>query len=96
MFLLLQLLQVETPLGRYASAPLFALALGLALAASNVLPLQSPAYDVVWNWLMPLATSLFLLENADVSRCGTTALHCALQFAVILIGAFMSRNYHMA
>ena len=64
----LQVLQDQTPLGRYVSAPLFALVLGFALAAAGVLPVQSAAYDIVWEWLMPLATALYLLDSADLRQ----------------------------
>ena len=63
-----QVLQDQTPLGRYVSSPLFALALGFMLAAAGILPVQSPAYNIVWDWLMPLATALYLLDSADLRR----------------------------
>ena len=32
------------------------------------MPLESSAYDIVWDWLMPLATALYLLDSADIRQ----------------------------
>ena len=60
--LLLQGLQDHTPAGRLFSAPLLALILGLGAAWTGLMPLSSPAYDLVWSHAIPLATALYLLE----------------------------------
>lgn len=65
---LLQVLQDATALGRYVSAPLFALILGFAMSTVHILPTDSSAYDTVWAWLMPLATALYLLDSADLRQ----------------------------
>ena len=50
-------------LGRLLSAPLLSLALGLGGAAAGLLPTSGPAFDIVWQYLMPLAAALYLLET---------------------------------
>ncbi len=58
----LQVAQERTALGRLLSAPVVALLLGLGGAAAGLLPAASATYDAVWQFLMPLAAALILLE----------------------------------
>ena len=62
------MLVTRTAAGRFLSAPVLALAAGMAAAATGILPVTSPAYDVVSSCLMPLAAALCLLE-ADLTEC---------------------------
>jgi uncharacterized membrane protein len=71
---LVQLLEDSTQLGRVLSAPMLSLVLGLALSGLGVLPTSSATYDAVWTYIMPLAASLYMLEN-DVSRWGSDNPH---------------------
>ncbi|KAK9811046.1 hypothetical protein WJX73_009199 [Symbiochloris irregularis] len=84
-----QLLQDETPFGRYVSAPLFALLLGFVLAAAGLLPMQCQAYDVVWQWLMPLATALYLLDSADLHRIIEQSGVVLVAFVIASVGTIV-------
>ena len=91
----LQVTQDHTALGKLLSAPVIALLLGLLGAAAGILPVQCTAYDVVWQYVMPLAAALILLES-DLRECAfaATYLHdllpCALRLLVRLSGRRLS------
>ena len=78
----LQVTQDHTALGKLLSAPVIALLLGLLGAAAGILPVQCTAYDVVWQYVMPLAAALILLES-DLRECAfaATYLHDLLPYA---------------
>ncbi len=61
------LLAERTELGRKISAPLIALAGGMLLSNTKILPFQSSAYEFVIGYMVPIAIPLLLL-NADVKR----------------------------
>jgi uncharacterized membrane protein len=44
------------------SPPLLAMIAGLMLSLSGLLPPHSGVYDAVWQYLVPTAVGLFLLE----------------------------------
>ena len=67
-----QVTQDHTAAGKLLSAPVIALLLGLLGAAAGVLPVQCTAYDVVWQYVMPLAAALILLES-DLRECALLA-----------------------
>ena len=58
-----QVLEQRTSFGSSLSAPLLSLLLALLLSAGGILPVTSPAYDVIWTCLMPLGGALYLLES---------------------------------
>jgi hypothetical protein len=58
-----QVVQERTPVGNFVSGPMLALAIGLALAATGVLPLSCEVYGVVFESLLPSASALLLLES---------------------------------
>ena len=68
-----QALEKRSPAGRFLSAPVLAMLLGMAAAAAGLLPSTSPAYEAVFDVVVPLACALCLLE-ADVSRCAERAI----------------------
>lgn len=49
------------------SAPLVSMLAAVALTASGIIPTDCPSYDVVWQYLMPMAAGCFLLET-DLTR----------------------------
>ena len=53
----------RTAAGKLLSGPVVTMALTLALSAAGVVPVEAAPYDVVWRWLVPLSTSLYLLES---------------------------------
>jgi hypothetical protein len=57
-----QVLEARTALGRLLSAPTLALGTGLGLAAGGLLPQDCDTYSAVWQGVMPLAASLYMLE----------------------------------
>lgn len=61
------LLAERTELGRKVSAPLIALAGGMLLSNTRILPFESPTYDFVVQYLVPIAIPLLLL-NANLKR----------------------------
>jgi hypothetical protein len=66
----------RTRLGRSLSAPLVSMLAAAALAMSGAIPTACPAYDAIWDLLMPLAASLLMLET-DLSRCALLPGACA-------------------
>jgi uncharacterized membrane protein len=62
-FLHAQVVQERTPVGNLVSGPMLALGMGLALAATGVLPLSCDVYGVVFESLLPFASALLLLES---------------------------------
>jgi hypothetical protein len=65
-----------TRIGAVLSAPMVSLSMGLAAAAGGLLPPSCAVYDAVWEYLMPMAAGLFMLEH-DVSRYGAFHGSCA-------------------
>lgn len=78
-----QVLEQRTSFGSALSAPLLSLLLALALSAGGVLPVTSPAYDVIWTYIMPLGAALYLLES-DLRQLLSAA---SSTFGAFVIGA---------
>jgi hypothetical protein len=57
-----QVADSRTRLGGMLGGPLISMLAAVGLAAAGVIPTETPAYDVVWTYLMPLAASCFLLD----------------------------------
>lgn len=53
----------RTIVGRYVSAQLLTMLAAMAMAASGLLPISAPAYEVVWSMFLPLASVLFMLDT---------------------------------
>jgi uncharacterized membrane protein len=62
-----QALESRTALGKSLSAPLLTMAGGIVFAAIGVIPADCHLYGVVWEYMMPLAAALFILES-DVTE----------------------------
>ncbi|KAL6765369.1 hypothetical protein V8C86DRAFT_2458332 [Haematococcus lacustris] len=85
---LAQVAATRTRIGSALSAPLLAMACGLGLSATGVLPVDCPAYNVVWAYLMPGAAAGYLLE-ADMSQLMRTGGPLLLAFLVGAVGMVM-------
>lgn len=59
----MQLADARTRLGSTLGGPLMSMLCAAALAALGVIPVDAPAYDVVWQYLMPMAAACFLLDT---------------------------------
>jgi uncharacterized membrane protein len=55
------------PWGRKYSGVMWLMAISFALANLKIIPTTAPAYDAVWNYLVPIAIPLLLFE-ADLRR----------------------------
>ena len=55
------------PWGRKYSGVMWLMAVSFALANLKIIPTTAPAYDAVWNYLVPIAIPLLLFE-ADLRR----------------------------
>ena len=71
-----KLAEEKTKLGANISAPLLAMASAMLLATTGIIPSSSPALDLVWRALMPLAVALSLLgvNLRDAARTSGPAL----------------------
>ncbi|KAK9909865.1 hypothetical protein WJX75_008687 [Coccomyxa subellipsoidea] len=72
---------------------MLAIIAGMTCSSVGLLPLQSPIYEAVWEFLMPLAAALLLLEAnftelLSVARTTTVAFSVAA-FATI-VGTFVA------
>ena len=83
-----KLAEEKTKLGANISAPLLAMASAMLLATTGIIPSASPALDLVWRALMPLAVALSLLgvNLRDAARTSGPALAA---FAVGAIGSIV-------
>ena len=83
-----KLAEEKTNLGAKVSAPLLAMASAMLLATLGLIPAASPALDLVWRALMPLAVALSLLgvNLRDAARTSGPALAA---FAVGALGSVL-------
>lgn len=75
----------RTRVGRNVSGLAIVLATGMALSNFGVVPRQSPVYDVVWAYLVPLAIPM-LLFKADLRRVLVETRGMLLPFVLGAIG----------
>lgn len=78
--------------GRKYSGVLLLMTGAIILANLKIIPTTAPAYDVVWNYFVPIAISLLLLE-ADLKRIfresGPTLLAFAIGAAAVVAGVMV-------
>ena len=55
------------PWGRKYSGVMLLIGLAIVLANLKIIPTTAPAYDAVWNYIVPIAIPLLLFE-ADLKR----------------------------
>jgi uncharacterized membrane protein len=70
------------------SGPVLGLLIAMTLSNLHVVPSQSPAYDVVWDYLVPTAIPL-LLFRADIFRIARTAGTMFLVFHISVLGSLL-------
>ena len=70
------------------TGPVLALIIAITLANTNVIPIQSPSYDVVWNYIVPLSIPL-LLFRANIFKIIKTSGTLFGAFHVSVLGTFI-------
>jgi uncharacterized membrane protein len=80
------------PWGRKYSGVMWLMAITFVLANLKVIPSTAPAYDAVWNYLVPIAIPLLLFE-ADLKRIvresGPTLIAFIIGSASVVAGVFI-------
>ena len=75
----------RTWLGRKTSGVVWVLVVGMALSNAHVLPFQSPTYDFIGNYIVPISIPL-LLFKADLRRVLTDGGPVLLAFGLAALG----------
>ena len=79
----------RTPWGRKYSGVMLLITLAIVLANLRVIPTSAPAYDVVWEYLVPIAIPLLLFQ-ADLKRIvkesGPTLIAFIIGSAAVVAG----------
>ena len=83
-----KLAEEKTEFGAKVSAPLLAMASAMLLATLGLIPAASPALDLVWRALMPLAVALSLL-GVDLRDAARTSGPALAAFAVGAVGSVL-------
>ena len=83
-----KLAEEKTKFGAKVSAPLLAMASAMLLATLGLIPAASPALDLVWRALMPLAVALSLL-GVDLRDAARTSGPALAAFAVGAVGSIL-------
>ncbi|RLA25642.1 MAG: hypothetical protein DRQ63_09410, partial [Gammaproteobacteria bacterium] len=80
------------PWGRKYSGVMWLMAMTFVLANLRIIPSTAPAYDAVWNYLVPIAIPLLLFE-ADLKRIvresGPTLIAFIIGSASVVAGVFI-------
>ena len=80
------------PWGRKYSGVMLLITAAIVLANLKVIPTSAPAYDAVWNYLVPIAIPLLLFE-ADLKRIvrelGPTLVAFVIGGAAVVVGIFI-------
>ena len=80
------------PIGRKYSGVMLLITLAIVLSNLRVIPTQAPAYDAVWNYLVPIAIPLLLFQ-ADLRRifrdAGKTLLAFTIGSATVVAGVII-------
>ncbi len=80
------------PWGRKYSGVMLLIAAAIVLANLKIIPTSAPAYDAVWNYLVPIAIPLLLFE-ADLKRIvresGPTLIAFVIGGAAVVVGVII-------
>jgi len=80
------------PWGRKYSGVMLLMTAAIVLANLRIIPTSAPTYDVVWNYLVPIAIPLLLFQ-ADLKRIvresGPTLVAFAIGSAAVVAGTFV-------
>jgi len=83
------------PWGRKYSGVMVLMAAAFVLANLKIIPTTAPAYDAVWNYLVPIAIPLLLIE-ADLKRIvresGPTLIAFAIGSAAVVAGVLIGAS----
>lgn len=83
------------PWGRKYSGVMLLITAAIVLANLRIIPTSAPAYDAVWNYLVPVAIPLLLLQ-ADLKRIvtesGPTLIAFAIGSASVVAGAMVAAS----
>lgn len=83
------------PWGRKYSGVMLLIALAILLANLRIIPTSAPAYDAVWEYLVPIAIPLLLFE-ADLKRIvresGPTLIAFIIGSAAVVAGALVGAS----
>ena len=70
------------------SGPVLGLLMAMLLSNLRIMPTSAPAYDVIWDYLVPVAIPL-LLFRADVFRIAKTTGWMFLAFHISALGTVL-------
>ena len=80
------------PIGRKFSGVMLLITLAILLSNLRIIPTQAPAYDTVWNYLVPIAIPLLLFQ-ADLRRifreAGKTLIAFVIGSAAVVAGVIV-------
>jgi uncharacterized membrane protein len=83
------------PLGRKYSGVMLMMVMAIILANLRIIPTSAPVYDVVWNYLVPIAIPLLLLQ-ADFKRIvresGSILVAFVIGSAAVLAGVIIGAS----
>jgi len=84
------------PWGRKYSGVMLLMGLAIVLANLKIIPTTAPAYDAVWNYLVPIAIPLLLFE-ADLKRIvresGPTLVAFIIGSAAVVAGVIIGTSF---
>jgi uncharacterized membrane protein len=84
------------PWGRKYSGVMLLMGLAIVLANLKIIPTTAPAYDAVWNYLVPIAIPLLLFE-ADLKRIvresGPTLVAFIIGSAAVVAGVIIGVSF---
>jgi len=84
------------PFGRKYSGVMLLITAAIILANLKIIPTSAPAYDAVWNYLVPIAIPLLLLE-ADLKRIvresGPTLIAFVIGSAAVVAGVIIGVSF---
>ncbi len=83
------------PIGRKYSGVMLLITLAIVLSNLRIIPSAAPVYDVVWDYLVPIAIPLLLFQ-ADLRRvfreAGATLAAFMIGSATVVAGAFIAMS----
>lgn len=81
------------PIGRKFSGVMLLITLAIVLSNLRIIPARAPAYDTVWNFLVPVAIALLLFQ-ADLRRifteAGKTLVAFVIGAAAVVVGVLIA------
>ncbi len=78
-------LEQKTKIGSKVTGCVMALIFAMVLSNTGIIPLEAPAYDFVWDYVIPLSIPM-LLFNADVKKIGRESGRLLIIYLISGIG----------